>query len=174
MLTPIKKQGDEHIYILLQISIINWISVCYVDILRFVWMLIGSVITYGDALSILYEVHVIGNHSDRDKVLLKKSCHEITPAAAKARFAQVLRNSPRAMQLLSYPSTRGYPARHLMMPCQFRSKNVLCSTKYALRNANQPGFYIEPGFSPWPKTQIRNYHKQRKDPPTLLTAQVGT
>ena len=42
MLTPIKKQGDEHIYILLQIGIINWISVCYVDILRFVWMLIGS------------------------------------------------------------------------------------------------------------------------------------
>ena len=42
MLTPIKKQGDEHIYILLQISVINWISVRYVDILRFVWMLIGS------------------------------------------------------------------------------------------------------------------------------------
>ena len=42
MLTPIKKQGDEHIYILLQIGIINWISVSYVDILRFVWMLIGS------------------------------------------------------------------------------------------------------------------------------------
>ena len=42
MLTPIKKQGDEHIYILLQIGIINWISVRYVDILRFVWMLIGS------------------------------------------------------------------------------------------------------------------------------------
>ena len=129
MLTPIKKQGDEHIYILLQIGIINWISVCYVDILRFVWMLIGSEITYGDALSILYEVRVIGNHADGDMVLLKKSCHEIT--------------------LLSYPSTRGCPARHLMMPCQFRSqKNVLCGTKYALRNANQPGFYVEPGFSP--------------------------
>ncbi len=71
------------------------------DILRFVWMLIGSVITYGDALSILYEVHVIGNHADGDMVLLKKSCHEIT--------------------LLRYPSTRGCPARHLMMPCQFRS-----------------------------------------------------
>ena len=42
MLTPIKKQGDEHIYVLLQIGINNWISVCYVDILRFVWMLIGS------------------------------------------------------------------------------------------------------------------------------------
>ena len=42
MLTPIKKQGDEHIYILLQISIINWVSVRYVGILRFVWMLIGS------------------------------------------------------------------------------------------------------------------------------------
>ena len=129
MLTPIKKQGDEHIYILLQIGIFYWISVCYVDILRFVWMLIGSEITYGDALSILYEVHVIGNHADGDMVLLKKSCHEIT--------------------LLSYPSTRGCPARHLMMPCQFRSKkNFLCGTKYALRNANQPGFYVEPGFSP--------------------------
>ena len=65
-------------------------------------MLIGSVITYGDALSILYEVHVIGNHSDRDKVLLKKSCHEITPAAANARSAQVLRNSPQAMPLTGF------------------------------------------------------------------------
>ena len=118
MLTPIKKQGDEHISILHQISIINWISVCYVDILRFVWMLIGSEITYGDALSILYEVHVKGNHADGDKVLLKKSCHGITPAAAKARFAQVLRNSPRAMPLTGYPLTRGRPSRHLMMPCQ--------------------------------------------------------
>ena len=43
---------------------------------------------------------------------------EITLPAAKARFAQVLRNSPRAMPLLSYPLTRGCPARHLMMPCQ--------------------------------------------------------
>ena len=59
-------------------------------------MLIGSEITYGDALSILYEVHVKGNHADGDKVLQNKSCHEITPAAAKTRFAQVLRNSPRA------------------------------------------------------------------------------
>ena len=42
-------------------------------ILRFVWMLIGSEITYGDALSILYEVHVKGNHADGDKVLQKKS-----------------------------------------------------------------------------------------------------
>ena len=115
MLTPIKKQGDEHIYILLQIGIINWMPVRYVDILRFVWMLIGSEITYGDALSILYEVHVKGNHADGDKVLLKKSCHEIALPAAKARFAQVLRNSPRAMPLLRYPSTRGCPARHLMM-----------------------------------------------------------
>ena len=41
MLTPIKKQGDEHIYILLKIGIIDWISVYYVDILRFVCMLIG-------------------------------------------------------------------------------------------------------------------------------------
>ena len=69
-------------------------------------MLIGSEITYGDALPILYEVHVIGNHSDRDMVLLKKSCHEITPAAAKARSAQVLRNSPRAMQLSGYERVR--------------------------------------------------------------------
>ena len=55
MLTPIKKQGDEHIYILLKISIIDWVSVYYVDILRFVSMLICSEITYRDALSILYE-----------------------------------------------------------------------------------------------------------------------
>ena len=94
-------------------------------------MLIGSEITYGDALSILYEVHVIGNHSDGDKVLLKKSCHEITPAAANARSAQVLRNSPRAM--LRYPSTRGCPARHLMMPCQFRSPK---KTFYAVQSTH--------------------------------------
>ena len=118
------------------------------DIYRFVWMLIGSEITYDDALFILYEVRVIGNHADGNMVLLKKSCHEITPAAAKARFAQVLRNSPQAMPMLRYPSTRECPARHLMMPCQFRSKNVLYGTKYALRYANQPGFYVEPGFSP--------------------------
>ena len=42
MLTPIKIQGDEHIYISLKIGIIDWISVRYVDILRFVRMLIGS------------------------------------------------------------------------------------------------------------------------------------
>ena len=113
-----KKQGDEHIYILLQIGVINWISVRYMDIFRLVWMLIGSEITYGDALYILCEVHVKGNHADGDKVLLKKSYHEITLPAAKARFAQVLRNSPRAMPLLSYPATRGCPARHLMKPCQ--------------------------------------------------------
>ena len=45
MLTPIKKQGDEHIYILLQFDIIDWMSVRYVDIRRFVWMLISSEIT---------------------------------------------------------------------------------------------------------------------------------
>ena len=133
MLTPIKKQGDEHIYILLQIDIINWISVCYVDILRFVWMLIGSEITYGDALSILYEVHVKGNHADGDKVLLKKSYHEIALPAAKARFAQVLRNSPRAMPLLSYPLTRGCPARYLMMPCQ-----SLPDTRHHSRQIRRP------------------------------------
>ena len=36
MLTLIKKQGNEHIYILLQNDIINWISVYYADIRRFV------------------------------------------------------------------------------------------------------------------------------------------
>ena len=77
MLTPIKKQGDEHIYILFQIGIIDWVSVCYMCTYRFVWMLIGSESTYGDALSILNEVHVIGNLADGDKVLLKKSCQGI-------------------------------------------------------------------------------------------------
>ena len=116
MLTPIKKQGDEHIYILLQISIIDWVSVRYVDILRFVRMLIGSEITYRDALSILYKVHVIGNHADRDKVLLKKSCNGITPAVAKARSAQVLRNSPLAMPLSGH-CPKG-ATRHHQMPAE--------------------------------------------------------
>ena len=133
MLTPIKKQGDEHIYILLQISIIDCVSVRYVNILRFVRMLIGSEITYGDALSILYEVRFIVNHADRDKVLLKKSCLEITLPAAKARFAQVLRNSPRAMPLLSYPLTRGCPAQYLMMPCQSFGRTMKCKSTGILR-----------------------------------------
>ena len=133
MLTPIKKQGDEHVYVLLQISIIDCISVRYVDILRFVWMLIGSEITYRDALSILYEVHVKGNHADGDKVLLKKSCHGITPAVAKARSAQVLRNSPLAMSLTGYPSTRGCPARHLMMLCQSFGRTMKCKSTGILR-----------------------------------------
>ena len=50
MLTPIKKQGDEHIYILLKIDIIDWMSGCYMGVYRFVRMLIGSEITYRDAL----------------------------------------------------------------------------------------------------------------------------
>ena len=118
MLTPIKKHGDEHIYILLPIDIINWISVRYVGILRFVRMLIGSEITYRDALSILYEVHVKGNHADRDKVLLKKSCHGITPAVAKARSAQALRNSPRAIPLSGH-CPKG-ATRHHQMPGRVR------------------------------------------------------
>ncbi len=36
----------------------------------------------------------------------KTMCAEITPAAAKARFAQVLRNSPRAMPLTGYELVR--------------------------------------------------------------------
>ncbi len=116
MLTPIKKQGDEHIYILLQIGIINWISVRYVDIFRFVWMLIGSEITYGDALSILYEVHVKGNHADGDKVLLKKSYHEIALPVEKARSAQALRNSPRAIPLSGH-CPKG-ATRHHQMPAE--------------------------------------------------------
>ncbi len=47
-------------------------SGCYMDIYRFIWMLIGSEITYDDVLFILYEVRVIGNHADGDMVLLKK------------------------------------------------------------------------------------------------------
>ena len=83
---------------------------------RFVWMLIGSEITYGDALSILYEVHVKGNHADRDKVLLKKSCHVITPAVAKASFAQALRNSLRAIPLSGH-CPKG-AIRHHEMPAE--------------------------------------------------------
>ena len=124
MLTPIKKQGDEHIYILLQIGIIDWISVRYVDILRFVRMLIGSEITYRDALSIIYEVHVKDNHADRDKVLLKKSCHGITPAVAKARSAQALRNSLRAIPLSGH-CPKG-ATRHHEMPGRSRRAEQPC------------------------------------------------
>ena len=45
MLTPIKKQGDEHIYNLLQFDIIDWMTVCYADIHWSVRMLISSEIT---------------------------------------------------------------------------------------------------------------------------------
>ena len=82
--------------------------------LQVLWMLIGSEITYGDALSIIYEVHVKDNHADRDKVLLKKSCHGITPAVAKARSAQVLRNSTRTMSLTGH-CPKG-ATRHHEMP----------------------------------------------------------
>ena len=118
MLITLFFYGSEHIYIPLQIGIIDWVSVCYMGTYRFVWMLIGSEITYGDALSIIYEVHVKGNHADRDKVLLKKSCHGITPAVAKARSAQVLRNSPLAMPL-SGNCPKG-ATRHLQMPGRVR------------------------------------------------------
>ena len=49
MLTPIIKQGDEHIYILLKIGIIDWMSGCYMGVYGFVRMLIGSEITYAAA-----------------------------------------------------------------------------------------------------------------------------
>ena len=42
MLTPIKKQGDEHICILRQIYINDCLSVCYVVICSLDKMLIGS------------------------------------------------------------------------------------------------------------------------------------
>ena len=45
MLTPIKKQVDEHIYTLLQNNITDWISVSYVGVRRLVWLLISSEIT---------------------------------------------------------------------------------------------------------------------------------
>ena len=76
-------------------------------------MLIGSEITYRDALSILYVVHVKGNHADRDKVLLKKSCHGITLTVEKARFAQALRNSTRAMSLTGH-CPKGATRHHQM------------------------------------------------------------
>ena len=87
---------------------------------RFVRMLIGSEITYRDALSILYEVHVIGNHADRDKVLLKKSCHGITPAVAKARSAQVLRNSQLAIPLSGH-CPKGATRHHQMTGRSWRA-----------------------------------------------------
>ena len=96
-------------------------------------MLIGSEITCVCFLDILYEVRDKGNHADRDKVLLKESCHEITLPAAKARFAQVLRNSPRAMPLLSYSLTRGCPAQYLMMTCQ-----SLPDTRHRSRQIRRP------------------------------------
>ena len=79
-------------------------------------MLIGSEITYGDALSILYEVHVKGNHADGDKVLLKKSYHEIALPVEKARSAQALRNSPRAIPLSGH-CPKG-ATRHHQMPAE--------------------------------------------------------
>ena len=96
-------------------------------------MLIGSENTCICVHVILYEVLIRGNHAGCGKVLLKKSCHEITPPAAKARFAQVLSNSPLAMPLLSYPATRGCPARHLMMSCQSFGRTIKCKSTYFLR-----------------------------------------
>ncbi len=58
MLTPIKKQGDEHIYILLKIDIIDWMSGCYMGVYRFVRMLIGSEINRDFTLSPIFETVV--------------------------------------------------------------------------------------------------------------------
>ena len=58
MLTPIKKQGDEHIYILLKIGIIDWMSGCYMGTCMFVWMLIGSEINRDFTLTPIFETVV--------------------------------------------------------------------------------------------------------------------
>ena len=55
------------------------------------WIFLGlsgcSLVQKSPIATLYYEVHVKGNHADGDKDLLKESCHEITPAAAKARSA---------------------------------------------------------------------------------------
>ena len=50
-------------------------------------MLIGSENTCICVLVILYEVLIRGNHAGGGKVLLKKSCHEITPPQFAAGYA---------------------------------------------------------------------------------------
>ena len=63
-------------------------------------------------------------------VVLHGCCPELRQEPAKLR---VLRNSPRAMPLLRYPSTRGCPARYLMMPCQ-----SLPDTRHRSRQIRRP------------------------------------
>ena len=60
---------------------------CYIDVHKFLRMLIGSEKTPMFAFLLFY---------------IKFTSGVITPAAAKARSAQVLRNSPRAMPLTGY------------------------------------------------------------------------
>ena len=63
-------------------------------------MLIGSEITCVCFLDILHKVHIGGGESLRQRQFrLKFLRPETTPTSAKARSAQVLRNSPLAMPL---------------------------------------------------------------------------
>ena len=71
MLTPIKKQGDEHIYILLKIDIIDWMSGCYMGVYRFVRMLIGSEINRDFTLSPIFETVV---SCDKNKKTPRRMC----------------------------------------------------------------------------------------------------
>ena len=126
-------------------------------------MLIGSENTCICVLVILYEVLIRGNHAGGGKVLLKKSCHEIMLPAAKARFAQVLRYSPRAMPLLSYPSTRGCPARHLMMTCQSFGRTMKCKST---------GIYVAPFYVDPMSERQRQPHsadEKKEEDPVLFT-----
>ena len=63
MLTPIKKQGDEHICIQSQPCVITYKSIHYTNTNGLIRMLIGSEITCVCFLDILHKVHIGGNHS---------------------------------------------------------------------------------------------------------------
>ena len=71
MLTPIKKQGDEHIYIPLKIGIIDWMSGCYMGVYKFVRMLIGSEINRDFTLSPIFETVV---SCDNNKKTPRRMC----------------------------------------------------------------------------------------------------
>ena len=96
-------------------------------------MLIGSENTCICVLVILYEVLIRGNHAGGGKGPL---CSGASQFAAGYAAAQ-----------LSIDKRMSCTVSDDALSISFK-KNVLCSTKYALRYANQPGFYVEPGFSP--------------------------
>ena len=104
-------------------------------------MLIGSEITCVCFLDILHKVHIGGNHTHRQRQFrLKFSRPETTPTSAKARSAQVLRNSPRAMPLIGSNLPHSVVEEgiiHRVFPLTRKNSNQNCELACELKPADR-------------------------------------